>query len=120
MSGSWSDTGYGYDQVGYNDPFEDEINLKYNKNTENFKNNKNIENNRCNELLIDLKNCEEKIEKLKKSNKLLGKKNRNIKTKMKGGNGINLFNIYLIFFVVIFILQMQIYENNKLINSSRF
>ena len=40
MSGSWSDTGYGYDQVGYNDPFEDEINLKYNKKTHKTNNNK--------------------------------------------------------------------------------
>lgn len=124
MSGSWSDVGYGYDQIGYNDPFEDEINLKYNKSTNNFGYNKNVENNRCNELLNDLKNSEEKFEKLKKKNtSLKKKKNRKIhknkiaKTRVyKGIDLFKTFNVYIIFFIVIFILQMQIYENNKLIH----
>ena len=43
MSGSWSDTNYGYDQIGLNDPFDDEINIKHDNNTYKFSYEKNTE-----------------------------------------------------------------------------
>ena len=127
MSGSWSDINYGYDQIGLNDPFDDEINIKHDNNTYKFSYEKNSERKRCDELLFDLQKSEEKIERLKKRNCLLNNKKKKIPKekilKEKKNYKIKLFNegtitlnIYILLFIVIFIMQLQIYENNKLIN----
>ena len=123
MSGSWSDINYGYDQIGLNDPFDDEINIKHNSDTYKFSYEKSAEKKRCDELLFDLQKYEEKIEKLKKRNYLLNSNKIKKVPKERKTNKIKLFNegtitlnIYILLFIVIFIMQLQIYENNKLIN----
>ena len=122
MSGSWSDTNYGYDQIGLNDPFDDEINIKHDNNTYKFSYEKNAERKRCDELLFDLQKSEEKIERLKKRNYLLVNNKKKIPKEKKPNinkifsEGTITLNIYIILFIVIFIMQLQIYENNKLIN----
>ena len=124
MSGSWSDINYGYDQIGLNDPFDDEINIKHDNNTYKFSYGKSAERKRCDELLFDLQKSEEQIERLKKRNYLLNNKKKKT-TKEKKNNKIKLFsdgtitlNIYILLFIVIFIMQLQIYENNKLIDKT--
>lgn len=133
MSDWWDGKNFGYDQTGATDPYYDITRTRYSTSPSAIKNiNTPVHDhiykrpyeemridNRCQELLMDMRNNEDELKRLKSELQVLNKQNNKNTESFFGGFNIrddNTFIYILIFVVVIFIvLQLQIQQTNDLV-----
>jgi len=139
MTDMWNGKEYGYDQIGATDPYFDITKTRYSLDPEEIINlntptthhihkrpYEQIGNElRCQELLINLRNQEDDINKLKSELKKIRTININtdvnkhhaelFHTKQSNNISSEMFMMILVICVVFIVLQMQIQETNHLI-----